>query len=75
MALEGRNHNGTKEHVRSPTLNSCNKNGGTEGVARGALYDHTSSNGHRQHQGLSTQQSNRLRERVAPVDDGQGSFI
>ena len=58
-----------------PTLNFCNKNGGTSGVARGALDGYTSSKGHRQHQGSLTQQSNRLRERVAPVDDGQGSFI
>jgi hypothetical protein len=35
MAWEGCNHQGMEEHVRSSTLNFCNKNGGTSGVARG----------------------------------------
>jgi hypothetical protein len=35
MAWDGRNHQGMEEHVRSSTLNFCNKNGGTSGVARG----------------------------------------
>jgi len=40
-----------------------------------ALDGPTSSKGTRQHQGKPTQQSNRQWERVAPGDDGQGSFI
>ena len=35
MAWDRGNHQGMEEHVRSPTLNSCNKNGVMAGVARG----------------------------------------
>ena len=45
------------------------------GGGPGALYCHTSSKGHRQHQRPLTHQSNMIRKRVAPVDDGQGSLI
>ena len=45
------------------------------GGGPGALDVCTSSKGPRQHQGTPTQQSNGLRECVAPYDDGQGSFI
>ena len=75
MAWPGRNHQEMEEHVSSAIPNYCNEKWRYCGGGLGALDVRTSSEGPRQHRRAQTQQSKGLRERVALVDDGQGSFI
>ena len=65
---------GMEEHLSSTILDSCNRNGGTTVPASVDLDGPSSSEGSHQHYLFTHNNQLGLLGRVAPGDDGQGSF-